>query len=79
MKLSPALLGVIGSSRVMITSKSGVIIISASPMDCVFCGALAERTFYGRGVCLACRADAKRLLRAGRVAARKSSAKRPQK
>lgn len=77
MSLSPALLKVVNSSRVVIKATPGAITISASPMDCVFCGAVAEHTFYGRGVCLACRADAKRIIRTGRVAARKSSAKRP--
>ena len=60
--LSPSLVRTVSSSRVVITATKGAIIISNSPVDCVFCGAVAEHTLWGKGVCAACAKGAKRLL-----------------
>jgi len=62
LSLDPEIVRTIGNSRVVINYNSGVITITGSPLDCVFCGAIAERTLHGRGVCKACADGAKKLL-----------------
>ena len=59
--VGPEILRTLNSSRLVIRAKEGVITISPSPLDCVFCGAVAFKTFHGRGVCLACIDDARRM------------------